>query len=124
MFNTPTVAGIAALLQNSSKDDSLPLRILPRNTPLALSRGQYRLWFIEQMVQGRSDFNMAYTAELSPKILDTDVQRAMDILSGATEGLRVLIQAFDGVPMQLPCASTRPCWSRIRWIRQKNSMHG
>src|SRR4029077_3454144 len=61
LFKSPTVAGIAAYLADASPRAAVPPVVpVPHDRALPLSFAQQRLWFLDQLVEGSSFYNISH----------------------------------------------------------------
>ncbi|MFE9249106.1 amino acid adenylation domain-containing protein [Streptomyces sp. NPDC007088] len=119
LFEHPTVAGLARVLDapGQSRPPVVPVRERPE--PLPLSFAQQRLWFLNRLEGPNSAYNIPLVLELDGA-LDTDALRAAlrDVVE-RHEALRTVFPERDGVPYQsvlptdtatsrLPVVSTAP----------------
>ncbi|MFL6197989.1 MAG: amino acid adenylation domain-containing protein, partial [Thermoanaerobaculia bacterium] len=58
VFETPTVAALARLIEGTDRSAAPPLVPVPRDLPLPLSFAQQRLWFLHQMEPESAVYNM------------------------------------------------------------------
>ncbi|MFG3137268.1 amino acid adenylation domain-containing protein [Streptomyces sp. NPDC048211] len=119
LFEHPTVAGLARVLDLQSRAHPPVVPTAQRPDPLPLSYAQQRLWFLNRLEGPSSAYNIPLVLELDGA-LDTDALRAAlrDVME-RHEALRTLFPERDGVPHQrvlpvddvaphLPVMSTAP----------------
>jgi amino acid adenylation domain-containing protein len=106
LFETPTVAGLAARLEYS--EDELPaLEALPEDGPRALSYAQQRLWFLEQLGGADSSYNIPSATRLKGALDLGLLRRSLQALVDRHAVFRTRIEAVDGEPVQLISAHWR-----------------
>uniref|UniRef100_UPI000DE2394F non-ribosomal peptide synthetase n=1 Tax=Nonomuraea lactucae TaxID=2249762 RepID=UPI000DE2394F len=102
-FETPTIAGLAPLLDARDAPESTtaaPLAIPPAPVgPATPSHAQTRLWFLDQLDPGNPAYNVAWAERLTGP-LDTDaLTGAFDALVDRHDALRLVITGDDGEPL-------------------------
>ncbi|MEV0848417.1 amino acid adenylation domain-containing protein [Streptomyces sp. NPDC049954] len=119
LFEHPTVAGLAHVLDAPGRSRPPVVPVRERPDPLPLSFAQQRLWFLNRLEGPNSAYNIPLVLELDGA-LDTDALRAAlrDVVR-RHEALRTVFPEQAGVPYQsvlsadtatprLPVASTAP----------------
>src|SRR5258708_408584 len=105
MFESPTVAGLAELVERARPKGPTPpippLRPARRTPRLPLSFAQQRLWFIEQLDPGRDTYNIPGAVRLTGELLVPALERAFAELVNRHEALRTHFIAESGEAFQV-----------------------
>jgi len=101
LFATPTVAGLAAFIENAEKGCLLPaLRRIERDSPLLLSFAQERLWFIDRLMGGSAFYNMPIAVRLQGPLDVQALERSLNEVIRRHESLRTVFRDEKGKPVQ------------------------
>ncbi|MFY1691593.1 amino acid adenylation domain-containing protein [Plantactinospora sp. WMMB782] len=100
LFAAPTVEQQAKLIAVPS-DDGPPLLPVHRIGPLPLSFGQRRLWFLDRLEPGNTEWVAPLFVRLGPEVDQRTVRRALDLVAGRHEILRTRYVEDGGEPRQL-----------------------
>ncbi|WNI20543.1 non-ribosomal peptide synthetase [Streptomyces sp. ITFR-16] len=110
LFEHPTVAGLARVLDQRGRAHPPVVQAARRPDPMPLSYAQQRLWFLNRLEGPSSAYNIPLVLELDGA-LDTDALRAAlhDVVA-RHEALRTVFPERDGVPYQsvLPADAVTP----------------
>jgi amino acid adenylation domain-containing protein len=105
LFESPTVAGLAAEVEvalRSDQDSPPPLARADRTRPLPLSFAQERLWFLEQFSPGGSVYHIPAAVRLDGRLDTSALERALREVALRHESLRTSFrEAAGGVPAQV-----------------------
>ena len=100
LFETPTVAGLAPRL-NATKRIRIPLVRYARPDRLPLSYAQQRLWFIDQLEETSSEYNISEVWRLRGTLDREAMERAVDAIVQRHESLRTHFAAGDDGSVQI-----------------------
>ncbi|EKF22352.1 D-alanine--poly(phosphoribitol) ligase, subunit 1, partial [Mycolicibacterium hassiacum DSM 44199] len=100
LFETPTVAGLAARVGVGSGTRP-PLVASDRPETLPLSYAQQRLWFLEQLQGPSPIYNMAVALRLDGPVDAGALEQAINDVIERQEALRTRFTAAGGVPRQV-----------------------
>ncbi|NUR62202.1 MAG: amino acid adenylation domain-containing protein, partial [Catenulispora sp.] len=111
LFDEPTVAGLAAVIEAAgpsmalARASSMAPPITPAkrdgSAPLPLSFAQQRLWFLDQLEPGSVEYNTPMPIRLAGALDDAALRAALDAVLERHEVLRTrLVAGADGVPYQ------------------------
>jgi pristinamycin I synthase 3 and 4 len=102
LFESPTVAELAAVLRTTGDGTPAapPILPVPRDGDLPLSFAQQRLWFLFQLALESPVYNMPFTFRLSGPLQPPALERALASVVARHETLRTTFVERDGVPAQ------------------------
>jgi amino acid adenylation domain-containing protein/non-ribosomal peptide synthase protein (TIGR01720 family) len=101
VFDARTVAGLAALVPVRGADDVQRIPRVSRNRGQPLSSGQQRLWFLDDVTGGDTEYNTGFALRLSG-VLDVEALRAaLAALCERHESLRTTFDTVRGKGVQL-----------------------
>ncbi|MFJ4246540.1 non-ribosomal peptide synthase/polyketide synthase [Streptomyces iakyrus] len=102
LFDRPTVRGLAVAIETSAGDAAPPVVPADRTQPLPLSFAQQRLWFLDQLEPGSTEYNMSTRLRLDGDVDLEALSAALNAVVARHEVLRTrLVAGPDGVPYQL-----------------------
>ncbi|MEU7876306.1 amino acid adenylation domain-containing protein [Dactylosporangium sp. NPDC049140] len=103
VFDAPTVARLAAVIEGSSAGPAAPPLVpVPRDRELPLSFAQQRLWFLAQLEPDSVEYNMPFRIRLVGDLNVDALAAALRGLVARHEVLRTrLVAGPDGVPAQV-----------------------
>uniref|UniRef100_UPI0011609DC7 non-ribosomal peptide synthetase n=1 Tax=Streptomyces humi TaxID=1428620 RepID=UPI0011609DC7 len=109
MFDRPTVRELAAVVDRSARGTAVPpVTVADRDRPLPLSFAQQRLWFLDQLEPGSTEYTVALPVWLRGEKPDVEaLGAALGAIVARHEVLRTrLVVGADGVPYQ--CVDDAP----------------
>jgi amino acid adenylation domain-containing protein/non-ribosomal peptide synthase protein (TIGR01720 family) len=104
LFETPTVAGLALVLDNADIQTPLPpIRPMPRtaDTELPLSFAQQRLWFLAQLEGPGAAYNIPLAVRISGTLNLTALEQSISKIIERHEVLRTTFHTENGRPYQV-----------------------
>ena len=102
LFESPTVAGLAALLEAGARVRvAPPIRPASRAEAPPLSYAQQALWFLDQWEPGQPTFNVAAAVRVDGPMDAVALSRAFDEIVRRHEALRTTFAKVDGRPVQV-----------------------
>ncbi|TQV77377.1 amino acid adenylation domain-containing protein [Aliikangiella marina] len=129
IFESPTIAELALLLENYSQVYKLPeIEKVDRNKKIPLSFSQRRLWFVDQLGGGSSQYNMKGKLKLDSEFDREYFEKTIKTLLLRHEILRTkYIQHSDGIYQELFEAYSLPVFyydiSEMASTEQKNRIN-
>ncbi|UXA06950.1 amino acid adenylation domain-containing protein [Mycobacterium sp. SMC-2] len=111
LFDAPTVALLAPRLnEHAAKVEPLVAGERPARVPLSFS--QRRLWFLEQLQNGVTTYNMPTAFRISGPLDVGALRAALDDVVVRHESLRTVFPDLDGVPFQRVLPPRSGMWQR------------
>ncbi|MEU8529900.1 non-ribosomal peptide synthase/polyketide synthase, partial [Streptomyces sp. NPDC048629] len=102
LFDRPTVRALAVAVEGSVGDVAPPVGLADRTRPLPLSFAQQRLWFLDQLEPGSTEYNMSTRLRLTGDVDLVALGAALDAIVARHEVLRTrLVAGADGVAYQV-----------------------
>ncbi|WP_031088654.1 condensation domain-containing protein, partial [Streptomyces sp. NRRL WC-3549] len=110
LFEHPTAAGLARVLDASARARSPIVRAARRPDPLPLSFAQQRLWFLNRLEGPSSAYNIPLVLELDGTLDVRALRQAVRDVVERHEALRTVFPERGGVPYQsvLPADAATP----------------
>ena len=109
LFETPTVAGLAALIDaklSSAAPEAEPIKTVVGRNSLPLSFAQQRLWFFDQLEPGSSAYNLPLAVRLKGSLDVGALKRTFAEIIRRHESLRTTFALVDDSPVQHISASS------------------
>ena len=105
IFESPTVAQLAALIQAELSEGNLstasPIEQVPRDGKLPLSFAQQRLWFQEELARGTSTFHIDLGMRLDGPFNWAALEHTFNEICRRHENLRTSFPVIDGELVQI-----------------------
>ncbi|MFH9663541.1 condensation domain-containing protein [Streptomyces sp. NPDC017248] len=101
VFESPTVASLAAHLAHAGSRRRPRLRRMERGPEIPLSHTQRRLWFLNRLHGAAATYNMPIAYRLRGPLNVRAVERALNDLIHRHESLRTAYPDWDGRPQQV-----------------------
>ncbi|MCV7396002.1 amino acid adenylation domain-containing protein [Mycobacterium paraseoulense] len=111
LFDAPTVALLAPRLIEGGPGRE-PLVAVERPATVPLSFAQSRLWFLEQLHDGATPYNMPTAFRISGPLNVEALCAALDDVVARHESLRTVFPDLDGVSFQRVLAPRSGMWQR------------
>ncbi len=104
LFESPTVAGLAAQIESMKRvgasSDLAQIEPTARGGPLPLSFSQEALWFLDQLAPGQPTFNVTAALRIVGQLDRPALERSVNELARRHESLRTTFGATGGSPHQ------------------------
>ncbi|MCW7542129.1 amino acid adenylation domain-containing protein, partial [Aquabacterium sp. A7-Y] len=108
LFAAPTLQGLAAQLGTGSDTPASPsISRADRDSPLPLSLGQQRLWFLDRLGSAGAAYHLGGAFELDGALDVAALQAALDALVERHEILRTVFRDGENGPVQVIAARAR-----------------
>ncbi|HEU4506949.1 MAG TPA: amino acid adenylation domain-containing protein [Pyrinomonadaceae bacterium] len=108
MFEAPTVAGLAKLIDDARRTrpgrPGFPLQPVPRDVELPLSFAQERLWFLQRLHPDVAPYNISGAVRITGRSNAVLIAQCINEIIRRHESLRTTIQTRDGRPVQVPAS--------------------
>ncbi|HVQ94814.1 MAG TPA: amino acid adenylation domain-containing protein, partial [Mycobacteriales bacterium] len=101
LFEARTVAGLAALLPGPADLVDEAIRPVGRDRVLPMSSAQQRLWFIDDLTGGGTEYNTGIGLRLTGRVDLAILRSALDALVARHESLRTTFSTVDGQNVQV-----------------------
>jgi polyketide synthase PksJ len=100
IFNSPTIKKIAAYMQKTNRQDHIPVEPVEKREYYPLSRPQKRLYFLQQMDENSTAFNMPQVTALEENPDTVRLENAFNQLLKRHESLRTTFLEINREPVQ------------------------
>ncbi|HET6710470.1 non-ribosomal peptide synthetase, partial [Amycolatopsis sp.] len=117
LFDTPTVAGLAARLDGGPAAGRPVLRPRPRPAEIPLSPAQQRLWFLQQLEGPSATYNTPLAVRLTGPVDRQALRRALADVVDRHEVLRTVFPDTGGRPRQEVLGGVAPVLEVVRTSR-------
>ncbi|MGC5038557.1 non-ribosomal peptide synthase/polyketide synthase [Streptomyces sp. DT190] len=105
VFTARTVATLATLAAPTARPCATappePIPSAPRTQPVPLSGAQRRLWFLDDLADGGTEYNTGVALRLGGPLDTTALERALHRLAARHDSLRTTFATVDGQGVQL-----------------------
>jgi amino acid adenylation domain-containing protein len=113
LFDTPTVAELAAHVHAAETAGETAIPVVPRTERLPMSYGQQRLWFLEDFEPGSAEYHTASGWRLRGELAVAELRAAVTDLVARHEALRTTFGVVDGRGVQVVQAAAAPDWTHV-----------
>ena len=100
IFESPTIAGLAARVSQSHAGLEGPILPAPRDRDLSLSFAQHRLWFLDQLEPNNPLYNIPWALRIHGALNVEALQAALDAIVERHESLRTTFAEVHGQTVQ------------------------
>lgn len=101
VFDAGTIARLAALLPYGVAGDIERIPSVSRRCAIPLSSGQQRLWFLDDVTGGGTEYNTGFALRMSGELDMVALRSALRALADRHESLRTTFESVDGRGMQI-----------------------
>ncbi|MGX1304956.1 amino acid adenylation domain-containing protein/non-ribosomal peptide synthase protein (TIGR01720 family) [Streptomyces albogriseolus] len=101
VFTARTVSALAPLTAEPSAAPPEPIPAAPRSQPVPLSSAQRRLWFLDDLTDGGTEYNTGVALRLRGPLDTPALERAVHRLAARHDSLRTTFATVDGQGVQL-----------------------
>ncbi|MFI5618575.1 amino acid adenylation domain-containing protein [Streptomyces sp. NPDC051567] len=110
LFDTPTVAALAASVATAEQGGDAPVPVASREGELPMSYGQQRLWFLEDFDPGSAEYHTATGLRLTGELNVDALRGAVHDLMTRHESLRTTFGVVGGRGVQVIHPALEPEW--------------
>ncbi|MEV7080379.1 non-ribosomal peptide synthase/polyketide synthase [Streptomyces sp. NPDC093516] len=104
VFTARTVGALAPLTADPAAAPPEPIPRAPRSQPVPLSSAQRRLWFLDDLADGGTEYNTGVALRLRGPLDTPALERALHRLAARHDSLRTTFATVDGQGVQLVAA--------------------
>lgn len=108
LFESPTVAGLAAKIETIRNADrnvtTPPITSVSRDVEMPLSYAQQRLWFLDQLNPGNTSYNIHKSIRLKGQLDVSALEQTLTEIVKRHESLRTTFPSRNGNPAQVIAA--------------------
>ncbi len=112
VFESPTIARLAARIGRESAGPEQNVTVIPKQdpaSPITMSFAQQRLWFLDQLDTQRAAYNIPVVVRLDGTLNVDAMRRAIEGMVARHETLRTVFDVVDGQPTpRIESASSFP----------------
>ncbi|TDR34533.1 amino acid adenylation domain-containing protein, partial [Tahibacter aquaticus] len=101
LFEHASLARLAAHVDAQASIDYAPIARTARDTAMPASYAQQRLWFIDRLEGGSTQYNLPLALRVQGELQLHALQQALDALLARHEVLRTVYADADGIALQL-----------------------
>ncbi|MBI5032798.1 MAG: amino acid adenylation domain-containing protein [Chloroflexi bacterium] len=105
LFESPTIAGLADVIEQAQRTSSPPIKPMPRIEDQPLSFAQQRLWFLDQLEPNSPLYNISGAIRLKGLLNLAALEQSLNEIVRRHESLRTTIATVDGKPRQVIASS-------------------
>ncbi|MBX8615752.1 amino acid adenylation domain-containing protein [Pseudomonas cichorii] len=96
LFADSALAAVAQCLGNAGKNELPPIEVLPRSGAVPLSFAQQRIWFLAQMEDANSAYNIPLGLQLTGQLDTRALKRSLERIVARHDSLRSRFTQEDG----------------------------
>ena len=122
MFTRPVLKDFAWTLETSVRSDLPPIEPAVREGRIPLSLAQQRLWFLEQLGDLGTTYQIRKTLRMRGDLNRAALARALDTIVARHEPLRTTFAQVDGVPEQRIAPADIGFWLREHDLREQTDV--
>ncbi|WP_444997366.1 non-ribosomal peptide synthase/polyketide synthase [Aliikangiella sp. IMCC44359] len=95
VFEHNTIRQLASYIEGLEQSEQITIPVISREQSLPLSFSQQRLWFIDQLEPGSSQYNMPMALRLKGELNQSALQQSLDAIIARHEVLRTTYQTGE-----------------------------
>ena len=100
LFERPTIAELAELLENTGETENAPVVAAPRDENLPLSFSQQRLWFIQMEDPSNTTYNLPIAIRVKGELDQASFEKSLFAVTKRQESLRTIFIGDEDTPFQ------------------------